>query len=358
MSVLLIFARIHPFQAEGSSRRVQYIDQRMTDISRRYLVWDNEAKTSPLGKTVFIDEKCSQITLSSYNPMHWLVFIALVLRAGALYIHSLYGTANLMGRLALKLRFFQICRKKVIWDAHGVVPEELQLLGHHDQVAYFSRLENELACAASAIIVVSEAMKRHFLEKYRHMKNTKFLVIPILPIEIPVKLAKKAEFAVYCGGGQAWQCPDKIVLLLTFASRKMETAIFSSDVGEFRERLVKAGNSTTRLLSVSGPELASEYNRAKFGLLIREDHIVNQVSCPTKLGEYLAHGVLPVMNHAHIGDFSELGMKFVSIKDFADGRLPDEDSVEEFSRVNRLVLESLQKLGQVGVQSLREQILE
>ena len=69
-------------------------------------------------------------------------------------------------------------------------------------------------------------------------------------------------------------------------------------------------------------KLVELYFTADFGLLLRENSIVNRVACPTKLVEYLRFGVIPVLDSPFVGDFAELGMAYVALEDLRSGRVP------------------------------------
>ncbi len=67
--------------------------------------------------------------------------------------------------------------------------------------------------------------------------------------------------------------------------------------------------------SVPPEELAAKLSQFEFGLILREDSIVNQVSSPTKMAEYLSHGVIPIVDSPAIGDYPTFGYQFVRLDD-------------------------------------------
>ncbi len=67
-------------------------------------------------------------------------------------------------------------------------------------------------------------------------------------------------------------------------------------------------------------ELKEIYTECHYGFILREDSIVNQVACPTKLVEYLAMGVVPIVDSNNIGDFKTMGMRFITLEQLLRGQ--------------------------------------
>uniref|UniRef100_UPI0040266C07 hypothetical protein n=1 Tax=Phocaeicola vulgatus TaxID=821 RepID=UPI0040266C07 len=53
------------------------------------------------------------------------------------------------------------------------------------------------------------------------------------------------------------------------------------------------------------------YLKNDCGVVLRKDNIVNRVACPTKLIDYLQYGLIPIVLSPHIGDFYNLGYKYI-----------------------------------------------
>ena len=60
-------------------------------------------------------------------------------------------------------------------------------------------------------------------------------------------------------------------------------------------------------------ELKQNYGLNKYGLLLRDNTIINKVSCPTKLEDYISNGLIPVFfkNQDTLGDYDNL--KYVDV---------------------------------------------
>ena len=73
----------------------------------------------------------------------------------------------------------------------------------------------------------------------------------------------------------------------------------------------------------SKQQLKDDYAGTDFGMVLRDDHVVNRVSCPTKLFDYLCHGVVPIVRSPLLGDFEEYGYSYVTETEFSEGFFPD-----------------------------------
>lgn len=116
---------------------------------------------------------------------------------------------------------------------------------------------------------------------------------------------KKPSF-VYAGNLAKWQCfPQMIDLYKKIKERiaDAELTIFTSDQEEAKQVLKTKGVEAT-VKYVPYLQLAEEIKEFKYGFLIREDDIVNNVATPTKMCNYLSNGIIPIYSNV-IGDFQE-----------------------------------------------------
>lgn len=82
--------------------------------------------------------------------------------------------------------------------------------------------------------------------------------------------------------------------------------VLSQDHKIAKEFISKAGleASDYMLIEVAHSEVNAYFNAADLGILLRDDHIMNEVACPGKVGEYLSSG-LQVMITEKIGLYGE-----------------------------------------------------
>lgn len=60
-------------------------------------------------------------------------------------------------------------------------------------------------------------------------------------------------------------------------------------------------------------------NKRYYVFVLRDDILVNQVACPTKIVEYLNYGIKPIVLSEKIGDFKEYGYEYIFINQLDGG---------------------------------------
>jgi|GEM_PF-2076023 len=227
--------------------------------------------------------------------------------------------------IALTMRFMFGQRLKVIYDYRGVFVDEQIYIGHWKssglRVKFSRYLESRALAGSDVIIAVSNALKRHLSRRLSLRAgdiDKRIFVIPNktkLSAET-IKSAKNehtggsAVTGVYSGSATRWQSvPDMVKLfkvaseyhpnisfkILTYDDRKSFADYFEDD---------KALLEKVQIINLNSKDVAEHLSAADFGILIREDHLVNRVASPLKFAEYLACG-LPVLLSEGIGDTEE-----------------------------------------------------
>lgn len=182
------------------------------------------------------------------------------------------------------------------------------------------RAQEELACRrADAVLCVSHPMARLVAQRYA-IEEKKIGRVPnhAEPVEGAEALRSKARadlgvaddvlLVAYSGTLAAWQMPDASIALFQAvrALRPEARLLFlTPDTDAAAKALAQAGAEDVLLRSAPPGEATKILCAADYGLLLRQDAIVNRVACPVKFGEYLACGVRPVLT-PHIGDQSKL----------------------------------------------------
>src|SRR5439155_1739018 len=113
---------------------------------------------------------------------------------------------------------------------------------------------------------------------------------------------------VYSGAAQRWQNVELMLELARDGIDRFDFTFLTSDPAAF-ERAAERHGLRGRVAVHSAPreQLPRYYRRADYGLVLRDDGVVNRVACPTKLSEYLAFGLIPVVKSPDLGDFPALG---------------------------------------------------
>jgi len=159
-------------------------------------------------------------------------------------------------------------------------------------------------------IYVSKEMRRHFLETYK-INDGSYFLMPCFNKELNKESFNYPDkynipSFVYAGGLDRWQCVEKTLELY----KKIEESIPQASITLLTKEKQKAleliqeyniQNSAIKFVALD--MLDNELERYKYGFLIRDDHIVNNVSTPTKMNSYLANGIIPIYTNV-IKDFN------------------------------------------------------
>ncbi|WP_051691885.1 glycosyltransferase [Pedobacter borealis] len=299
---------------EGMMQRVDAVDKMFgnNEYKKTYII--------PRFKTFKTEHKEVDNNIVEINLSIWLSFFLLLRKlkdADVVYCHSLYGM-SLAGIFFLP--FFK--GNNFVWDVHGIIPEEIKLAGHSKLKQFvYSVLERLVIKKSTKIIVVTNAMRKHFCKKYNDIKAD-FLVYPILPNTINIEngFEEKGDKIniLYAGNMQGYQniplmvesikkivdIPNSYFYILTGQKQKMQEMFNINGLSDKKNIFID---------SVSPNELDKYYKKAHYGFVLRDDVDVNNVACPTKIIEYLAYGMTCITLSNKIGDFYELGFDFINL---------------------------------------------
>lgn len=326
---------------DGYYRRIKAIDDLMgEDTFRIYMSWFGADYES--GALHIQNHDAHHIHLSYINnsERHNKILLKIAKEAGIAYHHSV-GYSN---------EGITRCRHiKKIFDLHGALPEELVMYGNYTQSVIESKNERLAVEYGDALVAVTRSLKTHINRKYPEF-DPRFVFLPILDdvvIDSRVENEKKdyidgRPIVVYAGGLQKWQMIDKMQDAIASAGDLCAYRIYTPTPKAFDDMWGERQRPKNMLVDSRSPkELMEEYRKCHYGFLLREDIPVNNVACPTKLIEYLVHGIVPILYTDKVGDFVEDGMKYISLSDFIAGRLPDEQERSRIARENTKVLKQI-----------------
>jgi hypothetical protein len=284
---------------EGYIQRIMNIDNLFHNSQREYV----QVRLNPFGKTE--KRRVAGVNVYRVNRFRIKKFID---NYQYIYVHSIamYGCV-----------YKHIKNQITMLDFHGAMPEELAYAHKYFASIYYSFIEKKAAKKVKFIIFVTEVMASHFVKKYPKSKS----VIQVYPIIAKNSLVdkktdinflkasiKEPVVFVYSGNDQKWQnIPtminfikkhDRENYIYIFLSGKMEyfINIINTEFREIKHRFI--------VDSVLPEELYKFYTIAHYGFLIRDDHLLNRVACPTKMIEYLFYGITPIVKLKQIGDFA------------------------------------------------------
>jgi glycosyltransferase involved in cell wall biosynthesis len=121
-------------------------------------------------------------------------------------------------------------------------------------------------------------------------------------------VAADALLFVYSGTMAAWQKPGESALLVKAVRQHRPDArllFLTPDQDEARTAVAQTGLEGVLYRTAKAREVDRYLCAADYGLLLRDESMVNRVACPVKFGEYLACGVRPLLS-PNVGDQSDL----------------------------------------------------
>lgn len=329
-------------EKDGYIQRIKAIDTTVLKNMFRIYLYDEGVECTAM-RFDYIDELHGYIVFNSHNSKDVQEILKLVKVCGKTYIHSILRFIE--DRTCRDLwRIFDLENVYHIWDMHGVVPEEYQLSGSELGAKLANNVEALMAEKVDVVVVVTEAMRRYFKNKYPKSKS-KVVVVPILNEELlkPVE-TKKELFAneisiVYAGGTQPWQNIELMQDIIEKTSAIYCYKMYVPNVEDFWKLWgEREGKRDITVESKTTEELYKEYEKCDFGFVLRDSSPVNYVACPTKIIEYLKFGIIPILKSEEIGDFVDLGMNYISFEEMINGLSITEEQRSKMLRKNQEVL--------------------
>ena len=326
---------------DGYYRRIKAVDD---IIGKNFLkIYMSSMDCCPMQgnnpKVVYVDDEHIRI---DYHP--WI-------ELERDFINQIADMADIVYHHGVGFMDEDIIRKKhllKIVDLHGALPEEFAMSSNYPMVQIESNHEELAMRYADYIICVTESMRSHMENKYKQYKQN-YIIMPILDqetlnskISCSSKPLSQIPIITYAGGTQKWQMIETMQECMQMRP-EYDYRIFVPNPDDFWKTWKrKRGDIYKLCVSSADPvQLRKEYDACQFGFVLREDTIVNNVACPTKLVEYLLKGIIPILNTSQIGDFVNYGMFYISIEDFCKGHLPDNKTCLEMANKNQAVVEHI-----------------
>jgi glycosyltransferase involved in cell wall biosynthesis len=211
----------------------------------------------------------------------------------------------------------------IVFDMHGAVEElfikESGLINQrYKKFSLF--LEKFVINNSECIISVSEGLEEHWLKDFPDYAGKKAIVpcavdLNYFPLSARDRKKNREKFGIednqpiflYAGSAKFYQRIDLVISLYKAIAESNKLARFlliipSSDVEKVQE-LVKLQKSDLvekiEIISTKHDDIHKLMQIADFGILIRDDILINNVASPTKFGEYLSMG-LPVIASPYV----------------------------------------------------------
>ena len=217
-------------------------------------------------------------------------------------------TITVMSFLRSKLRNRNA--QTIFWS-QGVGPEEAIMGGKtlNNLFRYVCRYYLTLYALhrAAIVFVVSDAMRQYYKKKYWYKKDN-CVVMPCynqpLSNYFDLEQYKKPTF-VYAGNASVWQGVDLMLDIYKQIEDVLPNAkitLLSKNKKEFENKIKERNIKNYEIKYVEVKKLAEELHNYKYGFIIRDKSIVNEVATPTKMNSDLASYLIPIYSDT-VDDF-------------------------------------------------------
>ncbi len=329
-------------EKDGMMQRVLAVDRHFSGRDRVYLGVRFFGNLRP--RTAEMPGGLTVLKVNFF--LHLSKIMRLGFNACGIYVHSVHN-----GFRALPLYFF----RNVVTDLHGVFPEELRYYGKHAGALLYGVIEKIAVLRSRAVVVVSDAMAEHLRRKYGDFRARSYTV-PIFDDSSIGRMDRdhsRPPVAVYSGGSQKWQNIDLMLEAMAETLHAYSHLILTPDIRFFEGKLADYGLSgRVELLSVPKGDVYGYYRGADLGFVLRDASIVNRAACPTKLVEYLACGVIPIVLQPEIGDFARRGYACIDLRQFTNGDLPPAEELAAMRETNYRVLQEMRDSAEEMMESM------
>jgi len=343
--------------ADGYAQRILAVDGLIASTTRFYVRYDESQRGRPalslVAPATFV------LWLDDADALGGAI-LAAVARVTKIYIHSVLAVGMEQSRRTA-VRF----ASRVMLDLHGAVPEEFRMYDDPFRAQVFRSYERALCPAVAKLVCVTEAMAQHIGKRYGPPQSPT-VVCPIFVSRTQAagRARGRAEHlkprVVYAGGLQRWQEVPAMLDLIVATADTLDYFVLTRDTAPIARGFAERGFDPERngvvIRSATQGEVLALLADVDFGLVLRARSVVNAVSCPTKLVEYLENGVIPVFDSIEIGDFVALGIKYVTLVDLRAGLVPDRARRQEMIANNEAVLGRLRAISERGQREIREWI--
>lgn len=188
---------------------------------------------------------------------------------------------------------------KILYDFRGIVHEESFYRNNSRIKYYLIRYFEKLSYKkADIVMAINKFLANSLTNKFGEQE------ILIYPVCVEKKIStseKNRTGAVYLGGTQKWQRIDMVIRTMEKLKNKgCDRFLFiTRDSKTIRQKLETSSLNKKEVSIKSLPQdkVHQELHKFKYGILYRDDVLMNNVSMPVKFLEYLNAGIIPIVNN-------------------------------------------------------------
>jgi len=201
--------------------------------------------------------------------------------------------------------------KKINWF-QGINPEEAVMIYKNKLRAFIWEIYERITLKNAVLnLFVSKAMQSHYNNKYGY-NGDNYLIMPCYNAYLnPAAFLDKDKYTnpkfVYSGSLSTWQCINKVLEIFKHVQSLIpDASLMILTAAQTKARLMIKQHQLNNcdVAYIPSDQIGDELKKYKYGFLIREDHMVNTVSTPTKMNTYLANGIIPVFSDV-VADFKD-----------------------------------------------------
>ncbi len=345
---MIVFFAPFPLEDEekkrGLAQRIMAIDDLFSSRERVYLEVSYRKNWS--AQKIQIDGKAYLYKLNAF--IHFFSIIKILSKATVVYYHTVANGLKFLPYTYIP----HLNRLKKICDMHGVLPEECIMDGSKYKYFMYKLVERLVLRDIDEIICVSEVMRDHYNIKYGKY-NLNSIILPIYTTNVLTDLEKDTKVynlnVIYAGGVQVWQNVGEMLELARLNKDLNFEFWFPKQYAEKYRNLNLNDNISFR--TGSQIDVKDAYQNVSLGLALRDTDAVNRVACPTKIVEYIENGVVPILKSTEIGDFVNMGLKYLKISELNGDQL-NINLVEKYAKSNQEVFSRFCEIIQLGKKEL------
>ena len=192
----------------------------------------------------------------------------------------------------------------IIWVQGAAAEEKFLKTGSQFLFRLYSWCEGFALARCSRFIFVSSTMQNYFEQRYHSSYQGRSIIVPCTSDLAYDGSQKIMNSFTYVGGTSGWQKIEPALKLFNDYAKQVADAtlyLVSGDISTLNELKKKhispevAGRVFISTIA-SRKEMQTHMSKMQYGFLLRDNHIVNEVSSPIKLAEYLSCAVFPIIS--------------------------------------------------------------
>lgn len=270
------------------------------------------------------------ITYKAFNSKIPFIFNTFKLRKALCKILKREKMLVIAEALPSAVMSYKMSKKKgckFIYDCHGTAPDEILMNGNSIMRKIYANFlrHNEIKIVNGADLSVAVSDNQYI----KWGIENEFCKLPMLPgkhfMEVgnareemreKLGIGEKDLVFVYSGQNQVWQMSEETIKYyksLEIINKDSFLLILTHQTEAFERLALENHLNRYKIISVQYNDVPIYLDACDFGFCLRKNHIVNLVSSPTKVLEYMARNVKPILTE-YVGDFSnELVKKDMAI---------------------------------------------